>query len=48
MTLDAWKCLRCGYVWPDKREKKPIRCPAPGCGSPYWDIPRKNKRREDN
>lgn len=38
MTLNAWKCLRCPHVWPNKREKKPIRCPR--CGSPYWDIPK--------
>ena len=44
MTLQAWKCLRCSHVWPDKREKKPIRCPA--CGSPYWDMPIVNKKRE--
>ena len=39
MTIAAWKCIRCNHVWPNNREKKPIRCPD--CGSPYWDIPRR-------
>ena len=41
ITMDAWKCSRCPHIWPNKRDKKPIRCP--GCGSPYWDIPLKQK-----
>lgn len=45
ITLDAWKCCRCSYSWPNKREMKPIRCPK--CGSPYWDIPKKEKEVED-
>jgi predicted Zn-ribbon and HTH transcriptional regulator len=45
ITIDAWKCLRCDYVWPDKRENKPLRCA--GCGSPYWDIPITNKIKEE-
>lgn len=50
--LPTRKCLRCGYVWyPRKTDKKgnlvePKNCPARnGCGSPYWDKPRRKKRR---
>ncbi len=45
ITLDAWKCFRCDYSWPNKRDKKPIRCPS--CGTPYWDFPKKQKEEVD-
>ncbi len=45
ITFDAWKCTRCPHVWPNKREKKPIRCPD--CGSPYWDIPKKDETEDE-
>ena len=45
ITNDAWKCCRCGYVWPNLREKKPLRCAK--CGSVYWDIPKIEKEKEE-
>lgn len=40
----AWKCERCGHVWPprgDDKEKPPVTCPK--CKNPYWNQPRKAK-----
>jgi hypothetical protein len=34
-------CLRCGHEWPPRSVDWPRRCPAPKCGTPYWDKPRK-------
>ncbi len=45
ITTDAWECFRCGYIWPDKRQVKPPRCA--GCGSVYWDVPKKDKVKEE-
>ena len=37
------ECLRCGNRWvPKKDGKKPVVCP--GCKSPYWSVPRKQKK----
>ena len=46
ITFDAWKCLRCDYVWKGKTNEKPLRCANPNCGSVYWDRPRTNKTKE--
>lgn len=32
------KCLRCGYLWYQRFDRKPKHCPQ--CNSPYWDKPR--------
>ncbi len=36
------KCLRCGHTW-FRRVELPLKCPAPKCGSPYWNKPRKER-----
>lgn len=38
-TIPAWRCLKCGYIWPKKSELQPIRCAR--CRSPYWGRPKK-------
>lgn len=38
------KCYRCGHEWrPLNIENKPIVCPK--CKNPYWDRPRKEKKK---
>ncbi len=32
------ECLRCGYHWPPRNNRRPGVCP--GCGSTAWDRPR--------
>lgn len=43
ITLDGYRCERCGHEWIPRTKKKvdPIICP--NCKSPYWNTPRKNK-----
>jgi len=42
-------CERCGYSWVPKKQGKeyvtPMHCAK--CNNPYWNRPRKNKRRVD-
>jgi len=39
-----WVCERCGYKWlPRDADVEPKRCP--GCKSPYWNRPRKAKKK---
>ena len=47
VTLEGYKCERCGHVWlPRKYEtskkKDPIICPK--CKSPYWNRPKELKK----
>lgn len=38
------RCFRCGYEWiPKSPNKRPRVCPK--CVSPWYDVPRKNKKR---
>ena len=41
----GWSCLRCGHAWLPRQTDKPIVCPK--CKSPWWDIPKKEKKEED-
>lgn len=46
ITVDGFRCERCGYEWiPKCIDVEPKTCPK--CKSPYWNIPRKNKKTED-
>jgi len=41
----GFKCERCGHEWvPHDIKDEPKVCPL--CKSPYWDTPRKNKKKE--
>lgn len=43
VTLQGFKCERCGHVWvPLNIEKPPKNCPNKKCKSPYWDRARKS------
>ncbi len=39
------ECLRCGHKWLPRRPVAPKACPK--CNSPYWNKPRKYKRKGD-
>ncbi len=42
LTVQGFKCDRCGHEWvPRKEDEEPRVCPK--CKSPYWNVPRKNK-----
>jgi Zn finger protein HypA/HybF involved in hydrogenase expression len=42
----GFKCERCSHEWvPDDINKKPKVCPK--CKSPYWDTPRRNKKKKE-
>ena len=46
-TIKVTKCIceRCGYMWnPKDKENLPTVCASKKCKSPYWNIPRKNKK----
>ena len=44
ITLLGYICERCNHKWFPRAnsEHKPFVCPL--CKSPYWNIPRKNKK----
>lgn len=35
VKVDAWQCLRCGYIWIARTKDKPRACAK--CKSKYWD-----------
>ena len=43
ITIEGYKCERCGHEWIPrvKIEEEPTICPS--CKSPYWNKPKKNK-----
>ena len=43
-TIHSWNCLRCGHAWLPRQTDNPIVCPK--CKSPWWDIPKKEKKEE--
>jgi rubrerythrin len=38
ITVQAYKCLRCGHTWIPRKKERPRVCPK--CHSPYWDKPK--------
>lgn len=44
VLIEGNKCHRCGHEWrPLNLNDKPKVCPK--CKSPYWDRPKKNKKK---
>ena len=39
ITVDGWRCSRCGHEWVPRNEAPPRVCPK--CKSPYWDRERR-------
>ncbi len=51
VKISGFVCERCSHKWTSRLNKKlqvqnhlPIVCPS--CKSPYWNIPRNNKKGE--
>lgn len=44
ITLDGWKCERCGHEWVPREGTavEPKVCPK--CKSPYWNRPRQKPK----
>ncbi len=48
--VGGWECLRCEGTWAKRKDAKniaikPLRCAL--CGSVYWDLPIKNKKKDE-
>jgi DNA-directed RNA polymerase subunit RPC12/RpoP len=43
VSVTMYKCERCKHEWIPRNEEKPTICPK--CKSPYWDKPRKSKKK---
>lgn len=39
LTVDGYKCERCGHTWIKRKKTEPTVCPE--CKSPYWNKPKK-------
>lgn len=46
LKIITLKCLRCGHEWTPRKATLPRTCP--NCGSPYWDRPRKEKKKKSD
>jgi hypothetical protein len=44
ITFYELTCERCGYKWIPETSKEPGYCAS--CNSPYWNKPRKNKKKQ--
>jgi len=43
LKVKGYKCERCEHKWQPRKEDYPRTCPK--CKSPYWDKPRKEKKK---
>jgi predicted Zn-ribbon and HTH transcriptional regulator len=43
VSVEGYKCERCGHVWVPRLygKKQPVICPK--CKSPYWNKPRQGQ-----
>lgn len=41
--VEGLRCLRCGYIWVPRVDMDKVKI-CPKCKSPYWDVPRKEKK----
>jgi len=41
ITLEGYRCERCGHEWVARCKEEPRVCPK--CKSPYWNVPKKDK-----
>ena len=47
ITLMGFRCERCKYEWiPRNKKVEPAVCPK--CKSPYWNKPRRQKKKNSN
>ncbi|MBI3413257.1 MAG: hypothetical protein HY051_04210 [Candidatus Aenigmarchaeota archaeon] len=45
LQLKGYKCERCEHVWLPREGSEPRVCPK--CKSPYWDVPKKKKHKNE-
>tara|TARA_Y100000310_G_C20607180_1_gene776139 strand:- start:178 stop:333 length:156 start_codon:yes stop_codon:yes gene_type:complete len=45
IKLEGYKCERCSHEWVPRNKSKEEPRVCPKCKSPYWNRPRKNKKR---
>ena len=46
VKLDGYRCVRCEHEWvPRQKGQVPLVCPS--CKSPYWNRPRRGKKKRD-
>ena len=43
-SVKKYRCLRCGYEWIPRKSELPKVCANKKCKSPYWNIPRGQKK----
>ncbi len=43
VALPTFKCVRCKHEWVPRKPERSMTCAS--CRSPYWDVPRKAKKR---
>jgi len=41
ITLEGYRCERCGHEWISRTKDYPTICPK--CKSPYWDRPKTSR-----
>jgi len=47
IKIEGYICERCSHKWIPRNSDTPRVCPK--CKSPYWDVPRKKKKKaKDN
>lgn len=45
LTVWGYRCLRCGHEWiPREKAVEPRVCPK--CKNPYWNTPKKTRKRD--
>ncbi len=42
IKIEGYVCERCEHRWVSRLAEEPRVCPL--CKSPYWNVPRKNKK----
>jgi len=42
ISVEGFKCERCGHEWVPRSKEAPVVCPK--CHSPYWDKPKNVKK----
>lgn len=45
LQIEGYKCERCEHEWASRQADAPEPKVCPKCKSPYWNVPRKAKKR---
>ena len=44
IVITEKQCCRCLTRWYPRKPGRPMLCPNKHCRSPYWDVPKKEKK----